>query len=275
MFTHKDLFLANRSELSVPNSMPDDMRQFELAWIDRSIHKTSGESEMPSDLANFRTMLANLIDADAADEPETASFVATDINLDQFRTLVQEFAVDGLTEAQIFWPVMPRLSLAAQMPMMRMMIDEFGSGNPVRAHTNLYINLLKELDMRTDLQYYIDVSGDAIFEFANMYYWMVLRARDTSFFVGALTYFETMIPTFFDCYVKACERLGVQEHAYYSEHVHIDEFHAAEGHRILRAMDKDGDFSPDNAWRGVLLGRHLTMSAFDAAVDKSRDAIAA
>lgn len=271
MFTHKELFLANRSELNVPRSVPNDMRQFEHTWIEQSLHKTSGDTEMPSSLSEFRTMLADLIETDANDEPETATFVATEIDLDQFRTLVQEFAVDGLTEAQIFWPIMPRLSLSAQMPMMRMMIDEFGSGNPIRAH----INLLKELDMRTDLQHYIDISGDAIFEFANMYYWMVLRARDTSYFAGALTYFETMIPTFFDCYVKACDRLGIKEHAYYSEHVHIDEFHAAEGHRILKEMDKDGDFSPDNAWRGVLLGRRLTMSAFDAAVNKSRATVAA
>lgn len=43
------------------------------------------------------------------------------------------------------------------MPMLRIMIDEFGSGNLKRAHAALYVNLLRELEMPTSLAHYCEL----------------------------------------------------------------------------------------------------------------------
>lgn len=271
---HKLLFKANRRALKFPGSMPDDLLEFESQWYSKAISQVQ-IGELPASLRELKARMAEQIEADKADTPETSRYVSEDMSLEEFKILVQEFSMDGLTEAQIFWPIMPKLSLQAQMPMLRMMIDEFGSGNLSRSHTTLYVNLLNELSMPTKLEDYIEVSGNDSFAFVNMYYWMILRADDPSYFAGALTYFETMIPFFFECYTDATTRLGIKEHHYYSEHIHIDEFHAIEGHRVLKAMDNDGSLDPSKAWQGVCLGRHLTITAFDAAVEKSRQIMAA
>jgi len=265
---HKELFIANRNDLRLPRSASSELLDFEKRWIEKGIDYT-WDGYYPHDLSSLKQAMSTLIERDRQDDPDSSKIVANNMTFDQFKILVQEFAMDGLTEAQIFWSIMPRLSLDAQMPMLRMMIDEFGSGNISRSHTNLYKKLLDEMEMPKNLDYYIDVNGEDSFAFVNMYYWMILRADDPSYFIGALTYFESMIPFFFDCYIKLCERLKINNHEYYSEHIHIDEYHAIEGQRILKAMNKDGSLDPLKAWQGALFGRSMTLNAFDSAVEKA------
>nr|WP_019366149.1 iron-containing redox enzyme family protein [Pseudomonas luteola] len=266
---HKKLFLANRNLLK--NNVPIDtaLLSFERDWISNVISKTL-TPQQPNDLPSLRLMLKQVIEYDEQNEPESSVYVANTMSRDEFKILVQEFAMDGLTEAQIFYYLMPKLSLEAQMPMLRMLIDEFGSGNLKRSHTTLYCNLLTELNMPIDLTYYIEENSDPSFEFVNMYLWLAMRAENPSYFAGVITYFETVIPFFFTCYTTACERLGIKAHHYYTEHVHIDVFHAIEGQRLLKAMSDSGELDASKAWQGVCLGREITNGAFEAAVDKAR-----
>ena len=64
------------------------------------------------------------------------------------------------------------------------MIDEFGSGNLKRAHTTLYIELLRELGMPTEVAHYLDRIEPACFAFVNLFFWLCLRADDPSYFAG-------------------------------------------------------------------------------------------
>ncbi|CAN1598403.1 iron-containing redox enzyme family protein [Pseudomonas sp. B21-028] len=265
----KALFLANRACIKQLKPLESHILAFERDWIESTIQKTRTVNP-PTDLAALRKQLAELVEMDRSEVPPSAAYVSDHMNLDEFKILVQEFALDGLTEAQVFYHLMPRLSLAAQMPMLRMMIDEFGSGNLKRSHTTLYIDLLKELRMPTDLDFYIDVNAPAGFSFPNMFCWLTMRADDPSYFAGVITYFETVVPFFFECYTSICSRLQIQAHTYYSEHVHIDVFHAIEGQRLLKAMDVAGDLDPVKAWEGICMGRDITNAAFDGAVDKAR-----
>ena len=103
-----------------------------------------------------------------------------------------------------------------------------------------------------------------------MFCWLAMRADDPSWFAGVITYFESVVPSFFQCYTQLCQRLGIQAHTYYSEHVHIDVFLAIEGQRLLKAMDLAGDLDPVKAWRGICLSREITNTAFDMAVEKAQ-----
>ncbi len=265
----KELFLANRSCIKQLKPLDSRIAAFERDWIYSTISKTR-TANTPADLGALRQQLANLVEEDRSEIPPSAFYVAEHMTRDEFKILVQEFALDGLTEAQVFYHLMPRLNLAAQMPMLRMMIDEFGSGNLKRSHTTLYVDLLKELEMPVDLEFYIGANSSAGFSFPNMFCWLTMRADDPSYFAGVITYFETVVPFFFECYTSICERLQIKAHTYYSEHVHIDVFHAIEGQRLLKAMDATGDLDPVKAWHGICMGRGIINAAFDAAVDKAR-----
>ncbi len=265
----RDLYLANRQRLKVPTVSAPAVDAFEQRWIEEGLNALPAADD-PATHAQLMQRLATLIEQELQAPQDGASYVASSMTRDEFGILVQEFAVDGLTEAQAFYFIMPRLSLEAQMPMLRIMIDEFGSGNLKRAHTSLYLNLLNELNMPTALDYYVDRVEPACLGFVNFFFWLTLRADDASYFAGAITYLETIIPSFFECYTAACKRLGIQAHAYYSEHQHIDAFHAIEGQRLLKAMEDTGTLDAAKAWRGAQLASLITATAFDAALAKAR-----
>ncbi|MFH7422938.1 iron-containing redox enzyme family protein, partial [Pseudomonas syringae pv. tagetis] len=81
------------------------------------------------------------------------------------------------------------------------------------------------------LQFYVETNSSAGFTFPNMFCWIAMRADDTSWFAGVITYFETVVQFFFECYKPLCERLQIQAHTYFSEHVHNHVFHAKEAQR--------------------------------------------
>lgn len=265
----RQLYLFNRARLRDPDLTSPAMLEFERRWVASHVAMLS-ERPGPRDLSELRERLALLVEDEQRTVPDSARYVAEHMTLDEFRSLVQEFAIDGLTEAQVFYYVLPRLALEAQMPMLRIMIDEFGSGNLKRAHTTLYVNLLRELGMSTDVAFYCDRIEPACFAFVNLFFWLSLRADDPSYFAGAITYLETTIPVFFECYVQACKRLAIASHAYYSEHQHIDAFHAIEGNNMLRAMQATHTLDAAKAWTGVQLASAITGAAFEAAVAKAR-----
>ncbi|HGE6810404.1 iron-containing redox enzyme family protein [Pseudomonas aeruginosa] len=267
--TQQNLYLSNRARLQSPWLQDSAIDAFERDWISQRLGEL-GESPLPDSLVSLKAALKARIDAEQQAPDDNAAYVAERMTRDEFRTLVQEFAVDGLTEAQVFYYALPRLPLEAQMPLLRIMIDEFGSGNIQRAHTTLYIRLLDELGMPTALEHYLARINPASFEFVNLFFWLTLRADDVSYFAGALTYLETVIPSFFECYASACRRVGIQAHSYYTEHQHIDGFHAIEGQRLLAAMHATGVLDPAKAYRGALLASHITDRAFRDAVAKVR-----
>ncbi|WP_341939084.1 iron-containing redox enzyme family protein [Marinimicrobium sp. C2-29] len=269
MLTQKSLYLYNCERIQDTINHDPEYLAFEEQWVSAIIESVDGVGDDFGyrDLVNY---FDRLVEEESADEPESAAYVSKSMSLDEFRVMVQEFAVDGLTEAQVFYYIMPRLHLEAQMPMLRILIDEFGSANPNRMHTGLYCKLLKELGMPSTASFYIDKIDDVSYEFLNMYFWLTLRADDPSYFVGALTYLETMIPVVFPCYVDACKRLGIEAHQYYSEHCHIDDFHAVEGKRIFKAMERTGTLNARKAWLGVKLSSVVTNKVFDNAVNVAR-----
>ncbi|QHF44068.1 hypothetical protein PspS35_09750 [Pseudomonas sp. S35] len=269
--TQLNLYLTNRARLQAPWSQRGAIDAFERDWIAQRMSEL-GELSPPGSLAELKAAMKAQIEAEQQAPHDSETYVANHMPLGEFRTLVQEFAVDGLTEAQVFYYVLPRLPLEAQMPLLRIMIDEFGSGNIKRAHTTLYIKLLHELGMPTALAHYQECIGPSSFEFVNLFFWLALRADDASYFAGALTHLETVIPSFFECYAVACQRLNIQAHAYYTEHQHIDGFHAIEGQRLLTAMNATGVLDPAKAYCGALLASHITDRAFREAVAKARHA---
>jgi len=261
----RQLFVLNRSVL---DNAEDYARLLELerGWITSLLSEHEARSPRFSSRPELMQALDEMLKHEENNPTESAIFLAEHATREQFRKVVQQFAVDGLTEAQSFFPIIMRLPARAQMPMMRIVIDEFGCGNPEQAHSLLYQELLAELALPPDCDSYLPLTNDESFAFVNIFYWMAHRARHPEYFLGALTYLENSIPYAFASFAQACHRLGVSKHHYYTEHLHIDGFHARETRNVLRELDTHGGLNCTSAWIGMQVASLLVGRALDAAV---------
>ncbi|HZI14515.1 MAG TPA: iron-containing redox enzyme family protein [Myxococcus sp.] len=237
---------------------------YEGAWLSGLLKELEEgyAGEWPRTAADFNAAFKTLLERDQATPSEGSRFVAESATREQFRSLLSEYALDGLTEAQAMFAVLPRLDPATQAPVMRILIDEFGCGNPARVHSTLYGNLLSELRLPTALEPYLTERCPESFAFVNVYHWLTKRAPTVDYYLGALVWTESVIPSSFQCYVQACERLGIQNHHYFSEHVHIDAYHARDALLALHKRDKACGVDFRHAWLGVLLARRVGDGAF-------------
>jgi hypothetical protein len=264
----KRLFIHNRS---LPNAdRYTQIERIEREWIMPKVTALTACTPSIGSRAQWVTALEKLLAREQEGTP-AGRYLAEEASREQFTVVVREFALDGLTEAQNFFPIIPRLPIRAQMAVMRVLIDEFGCGNLQQAHSQLYRNLLAELGLPLDLDDYLGYTSDETYAFLNVFYWLTQRVSDVEYFLGALAYLEASIPASFTVQVRACERLGITQGRYYSEHVHIDDFHRKEMQRAIREYEAAHGLDPTKLWIGALLLSELLGTAFEAAVRRARE----
>jgi len=262
------LFELNRSVPSAARYR--EIEAIEAAWLVPILADEEALTPQLSSAPDIAHIIEECIADGASDGRCSADFLANDATREQFRAVVADYAVDGLTEAQNFFAAIPRLPIRAQMAVMRVLIDEFGCGNLQRAHSELYMDLLRELDLPTDLASHLpDMSAETL-AFVNCFYWLASRAPDVEYFLGALAYLEAYIPTGFSCFDAACRRLGIKHGLYYSEHIHIDDFHKQELQIAIREYDRAQGCDYTKLWVGMTLLRRLLGESFEAATGRGR-----
>jgi hypothetical protein len=261
------LFLLNRAVPSAGRYR--EIEAIEAQWLAPIVAEEAARAPRLESVGDVVTLIAAAVAEDGA-ETEAASFIAHDATREQFREVVAEYAVDGLTEAQNFFPAIPRLPIRAQMAVMRVLIDEFGCGNLQRAHSELYMELLAELDLPTDIASHLQDVGEETLAFVNSFFWLASRAPDVEYFLGALAYLEAFIPAGFAWFDAACDRLGLECGLYYGEHIHIDDFHKQELQVAMHELDRAQGCDPVKLWVGMTVLRRLLGASFDAAADRAR-----
>src|SRR5262247_1051668 len=112
MSEQQQLYLFNRARLRDPDAVSLPALGFERQWIAGQLAALPSRA-VPRDLAELRRLLAELIADEQRETPDSARYVAEHMTRDEFRILVQEFAIDGLTEAQVFYYALPRLAFDA------------------------------------------------------------------------------------------------------------------------------------------------------------------
>lgn len=245
------------------------LEEIEQSWIVPLVATIEADEPALSSRAEWLQVLDCLLVRERAGSP-ASDYLAEQATREQFIEIVSEFALDGLTEAQNFFPAVIRLPIRAQLPVIRVLIDEFGCGNLQQAHSQLYRNLLGELDLPVDLDSYMGRTSDETYAFLNVFYWLAQRAPHVEYFLGALAYLEAAIPAAFACYARACERLGIEHCRYYTEHIHIDGFHMKEMQVAIREYEVEVDLNPTRVWVGAQLLSRLIGAAFEAAVERAR-----
>lgn len=263
------LYRYNRAVLSAEQYA--DLLALEREWIaDRA---AAHEQQAPrfrsaSDLlGELRDLLRQEEQAGPSDNERFLSDQAT---LEQFKTVVAEFAVDGLVESQSHLGIIKRLPARSRMAVFRVLIDEFGCGNDQQEHSQLYRELVSELDMPTDLNFYVDRAQEPCLGYVNLFYWLAERAPAPEYFLGAYAYFESSVRYAFICYEKASQRLGVTHRQYYTEHLYIDGFHSRQMQVAIRALEAERGADLSKVWAGVMLTSGQVVAATDAAIEKAR-----
>lgn len=261
------LFRLNRSLPTAANCAA--IERLEGQWIVPHVERLSRATTAVRSRREWRDLLHALLDEERAGS-DAGRYLAEQATRAQFSHVVREFALDGLTEAQNFFPAVPRLPIRAQMAVMRVLIDEFGCGNIMQAHSMLYADLLAELGLPRVLDDYLGSTGDETYRFLNSFYWLAQRAPRIEYFLGALAYLESSIPNAFRVQARACERLRIAGGRYYTEHLHIDTFHTEELQVAIREVEKAGGLDATRLWVGARLLAGLLDDAFEAAVDRAR-----
>lgn len=261
------LFVLNRAVPSADRYR--EIEAIEARWLVPIVAEEAARAPRLESVGDVVKLIAAAVAEDGS-ETEAASFIAHHATREQFREVVAEYAVDGLTEAQNFFPAIPRLPIRAQMAVMRVLIDEFGCGNLQRAHSELYMELLAELDLPTDIASHLEDVSEETLAFVNSFFWLASRAPDVEYFLGALAYLEAFIPAGFAWFDAACSRLGLECGLYYSEHIHIDDFHKQELQVAMHELDRAQGCDPAKLWVGMTVLRRLLGASFDAAADRAR-----
>ncbi len=265
---HKRLFLHNRTLQS--SAALARIEELEAAWIEPLVEDLADRTAPLAGRAEWKERLDGLLARERGGSP-AGSYLAEKATREQFAHVVREFALDGLTEAQNFFPAIPRLPIRAQMAVMRVLIDEFGCGNLQQTHSKLYLDLLAELGLPQELESFLDTTGDETYAFLNVFYWLTQRAGDVEYFLGALAYLEASIPDAFTVQARACARLGIEQGRYYTEHLHIDTFHMREMQTAIKEYEAARGLDATKLWVGAQLLSGLIGGAFDAAVERARE----
>ncbi|MDX3373569.1 iron-containing redox enzyme family protein [Streptomyces sp. ME02-6991-2A] len=243
------------------------MTGIEERWI---LPKARAYEESAPAFGSAGELLGALKDVLANEEatlPESHTFLAEHATLEQFKVVVREFALDGLTESESLLPVVPRLPYRSGMAVFRVLIDELGCGNEEKAHSQLYRDLLDELGMSLELDDYLEVTSPQGYAYVNMFHWLASRAVSPQYFLGAYAYFESSVLYGFQSFARAAQRLGIVRGGYYSEHLYIDEYHSNHMRTAIRTLEE-----PDLAkiWAGVRLTSDIVGEATETAIALAR-----
>ncbi|MEU2873177.1 iron-containing redox enzyme family protein [Streptomyces olivoreticuli] len=258
------LFVLNRS-LPTPDELRELLDLEERLIVGRAREIEAAAPAMADRAALTRQMKA-LLEAEKADAPECERVLAEDLDREQFKEVVAQFAVDGLTESESFLPIVWRLPKKAKMAVFRVLVDEFGCGNLDQAHFNIYRGLMTELGMSLEVGDYLDRTNEETFAYVNTFFWAAARAPRPEYFLGALCYLESSILYAFQCFADAATRLGLTGARYYTEHLHIDNFHAKELQVAIREFDSEAGLHPAKVWTGFKLASDVIGGATEAAV---------
>ncbi|RJQ81533.1 iron-containing redox enzyme family protein [Pseudonocardiaceae bacterium YIM PH 21723] len=248
-----------------------DLLAIEADWV---VARAAGFEATAPEFGSRRELMNALHrllrDEEAAGPSDNERYLAEQATREEFTRIVADFAVDGMVESQSHLGIIPRLPDKARMAVFRVMVDEFGCGNDDQEHAQLYKKLLAELGLPTDLDYFVERSGEECFKYVNLFYWLANRAPVPEYFLGAYAYFESSVLYAYRSYADATTRLRIRHRKYYDEHLYIDTFHSKQMQASLRALEEDRPLDLAKVWAGIQLTSATVAEATDAAIIRAR-----
>jgi hypothetical protein len=136
--------------------------------------------------------------------------------------------------------------------MTRVFLEEYGGGRLHRKHSTFFSAMLRELGMNTEPEAYFDLVPWEVLASINHSFLLSERKRFYLRYVGGLLYTEISVPTAFDNYRAAAQRLKLPEAArgYWDLHIKEDKRH---GQWMLHDVALPlAEKYPESAWEIIL-----------------------
>ncbi|WP_017612587.1 iron-containing redox enzyme family protein [Nocardiopsis salina] len=145
----------------------------------------------------------------------------------QLREYVAHRSLYHLKEADPQSFVIPRLDGSAKTALVTVQHDEYGAGDPERAHAKLFADMMLELDLSPAYGTYLDSAPAEMLAEVNFMSWCGLHRASRAALIGQFATIELTSSPGSDRLVKAMRRLGCGPAAirFYAEHVEADAVH--------------------------------------------------
>jgi hypothetical protein len=159
--------------------------------------------------------------------PSLSTYLARTGTLDDFREFVIHRSAYQLKEADPHTFAVPRISGAPKAAMMEIQYDEYGSGRPGRAHSQLFAEAMEALGLDSAYGAYLDRIPGHTLATVNLISMFALHRRLRGALVGHLAMFEITSPVPNRRYATALRRhgLGTKATTFFDEHVEADSVH--------------------------------------------------
>jgi hypothetical protein len=156
-----------------------------------------------------------------------ARFVQHEADEQQVLDLFRLRSVYHLKEADPTAFVVPRLPTAPKAALMELQYDEYGSGDPNRLHSHLFVRGMEAIGLRSEYGAYVDDVPLEVLEQNNAMSLMGLHRRLRGAALGHLAAFEATSSVPSRQMAQGLDRLGMAREMveYYDEHVEADAVH--------------------------------------------------
>lgn len=161
--------------------------------------------------------------------PSLSGFLERDATAEEFREFVIHRSIYHLREADPHTWVLPRLGGAPKAALVEIQSDEYGDGQLSRMHSQLFADLMEELELDSAYGAYLNEAPGPTLATVNLMSVFALQRRRRGAAMGhlALLEMDSSLPN--ARYANGARRLGFSGRAtrFYDEHVEADSVHEA------------------------------------------------
>ncbi len=172
---------------------------------------------------------------DGFDGPSLSGWVLEHASIDVLREFAIHRSAYQLKEADPHTFALPRLDGAAKAAFVEIQMDEYGNGEPGRAHAELFARSMAGLGLDASYGHYLPSLPATTLTTVNLMTHLALHRRLLPALLGHLALFEMTSVTPMGRYAEAMRRIGMSEDAceFYDVHVEADEHHGPLARRGL------------------------------------------
>tara|TARA_Y100000588_G_C14180690_1_gene893527 strand:+ start:505 stop:1572 length:1068 start_codon:yes stop_codon:yes gene_type:complete len=154
-------------------------------------------------------------------------FIRNNISIEGYKRLLAITSLDGLVEASQLSRTLGGMGGEVQLILTKILWEEYGCGKLSNKHSSFFIDMLNELDMKTEPEAYFDVTPWEVLANINHSFYLSDKKQNYLRYVGGLLYTEVSAPSGFINYLKAGERIGLSKKGtgYWSVHIKEDVRH--------------------------------------------------